>query len=327
MVRKLLFFILYYTGFPALLRRKMLNNKEIAVLLFHRISDVSDPLWPSMPLKTFKHLIEKLNKTVSILSFSEFKLLKTYPSKPIVLLSFDDGYVDFYDNVMPIFIKLNVKANHNICPGLIELSAPPWTQILSLYLSYKSSDNDVFTKKLKINAQQYFSESYFLELCNQLLRYNDEERSDLILPLLAHIPQQKIYQLMNWDQIKFCAENNIEIGSHGYMHRNLLQILDTKILENEINESAKKIKEKIGSKPSIFAFANAMSNKESKQFVRKSGYQFSFVLIDKLYHWRPIIGEEHIEIPRINISRADWREEYLRALGFHILLKRYIKFF
>ena len=132
---------------------------------------------------------------------------------------------------------------------------------------------------------------------------------------------------MNWEQVKYCSENNIEIGSHGYMHRNLLQIWDSSILENEIQESAQKIAEKTGIKPGIFAFANAMGNDASKEFVRKSGYQFSLVLMDQLYQWRPISADEHIEIPRINISRSDWREEYLRALGFHVLLKKYIHFF
>lgn len=305
----------------------MLHNKEIAVLLFHRVSDVSDPLWPSMPLKTFEHLIKKLNQKVSILSFSEFKQLKVYPVKPVILLSFDDGYSDFYYNVMPLFKQLNIKANHNICPGLIDLSAPPWTQILSLYLSYKTSDNVLFNSKLQLVDKKYFSENYFLEICKNLLQYNDEERSNLILPLLAHIPKEKIYQLMNWEQVKYCSENNIEIGSHGYMHRNLLQIWDSSILENEIQESAQKIAEKTGIKPGIFAFANAMGNDASKEFVRKSGYQFSLVLMDQLYQWRPISADEHIEIPRINISRSDWREEYLRALGFHVLLKKYIHFF
>jgi peptidoglycan/xylan/chitin deacetylase (PgdA/CDA1 family) len=327
MIRKLLFFLLYITGLPALLRMKMVSKREISILLFHRVSNESDPLWPAMPIKSFEKLIFKLKNTVEIISFNELKSLQSYPTKPVILLSFDDGYVDFLQHVMPLFKQLQIKANHNICPGLVDLAAPPWTQILSLYLSFKSSENVAFNNSLLIDGKSNVNEKMFLAICKQLLDYDDKERNDLIMPLLAHIPIEKVYHLMSWDQINFCSDNNIEIGSHGYMHRNLLQICDSSILENEIIDSSKKIEEKIGHKPIIFAFANAMGNEDSRQFVRKSDYQFSLILMDRLFSWRPIKKEEHTELPRINISRADWREEYLRALGFHVMVKKYFNFF
>jgi peptidoglycan/xylan/chitin deacetylase (PgdA/CDA1 family) len=326
MIRKLIFFILYNIGIPSLLRRKMVNEKEIAVLLFHRISNHSDSLWPSMPVKSFEKLILKLNETTQISSFSDLKLIKNYPLKPITILSFDDGYSDFFENVMPLFKAHKIKANHNICPGLIELNAPPWTQILSLYLSYKTSENESFNSKMLIGRNDIFNEIKFITLCEKLLNLNDSERDELIHPLLNHIPKNKIYTLMNWNQIKYCIENNIEIGSHGYLHRNLLQVWDDKILENEINESSSIIESKTGIKPSIFAFANAMGNDESKKIAKKSSYQFILILMDQLLKWCPILKDEIIEIPRINIYRKDWREEYLRALGFHARIKQFFKF-
>lgn len=325
MIRKLLFFILYNCGLPYILRKKMLSEKELSVLLFHRISNSSDKLWPAMPIKSFKKLILKLHQTVYIGSFSELAHLTNYPSKPLIILSFDDGYSDFYENVIPFFQVHEIKANHNICPGLIELSTLPWTQMLSLYLSFRTSDNEVLNSKLEINNNNKIDEKMFIELCKKLLKYEDAERNEIILPLLNHIPKDKLYTLMNWEQIKYCVHHNIEIGSHGNMHRNLLQVFDIKILENEIKDSSKKIEIETGKKPAIFAFANAMGNTESKAFVRNSGYQFSLISMDKLFKWHPLSEDEKLEIPRINISRADWREEYLRALGFHCRIKEFLK--
>ena len=124
MIRKLLFLFLYIIGVPAFLRRKMVNDREISILLFHRISNESDLLWPAMPIKSFEKLILKLKNTVEIISFKELKSLELYPRKPLMLLSFDDGYVDFLQDVMPIFKRLQIKANHNICPGLVEIATP-----------------------------------------------------------------------------------------------------------------------------------------------------------------------------------------------------------
>lgn len=322
MIRKLFFFILYYIGAPAILRRYLVQDKAIPVILFHRISNHSDKLWPAMPVKSFEKLIIKLKQSVEIISFSDLNSIKTYPLKPMVILSFDDGYSDFYEVVMPFFKANKIKANHNICPGLIELAAPPWTQILSLYLSYRKSENNNFNQELSIPENESYDEKKFIDLCKKLLLYKDKERNELIFPLLKDIPPHKLYTLMNWDQINYCVQNNIEIGSHGNLHRNLLQITEQHILENEIDESGKKIEIETGKRPLIFAFANAVGSAESKEFVKKSGYKFALIAMDKLYQWRPNIKDEILEIPRINISRSDWREEYLRALGFHTRIKQ-----
>lgn len=325
MFRKIFFFILYHIGIASLLRKKMVNEEQISVLLFHRIGDSADKLWPSMPVKSFKKLILKLKKTVEIISFSDLTTLKSYPSKPIIILSFDDGYNDFFEVVMPLFLAHKIKANHNICPGLIDMEVPPWTQILSLYLINKNNENENLNQKFQINSNEIFTEKKFIDLCKKILELNDEERHEIILPLLNYIPKDKIFKLMTWEQIRFCAENNIEIGSHGYLHRNLLQVIDPQILHNEIFDSNTIIESKIGMKPKIFAFANAMGNEQSKEYVKKSGYQFILVLMDKLVKWKPISKNEIFELARINISRPDWREEYLRALGFHARLKLYFK--
>jgi peptidoglycan/xylan/chitin deacetylase (PgdA/CDA1 family) len=249
--------------------------------------------------------------------------MKTYPTKPTVILSFDDGYIDFYQNVLPILKSLKIKCNHNICPGLIENSIPPWTQILSLYLSLKTSENERFNTTLKIDNSVIYDEKKFIELCKRMLQLEDKLRSELILPLLNHIPKSKVYKLMNWDQIKECSESQIEIGSHGNMHRNLLKIWEEEILEDEIKMSSKKIESKIGIKPKVFAFANAIGNEESKKYVINSGYNFVLIQMDKFLKWRPLKSDSNLEVPRINISRSDWREEYLRAFGFHVYLKQF----
>jgi peptidoglycan/xylan/chitin deacetylase (PgdA/CDA1 family) len=305
----------------------MIVGNEISVLLFHRISNDSDQLWPSMQISVFQKLIDKLYASVEIISFSDLKKINQYNSKPLVIISFDDGYLDFYENALPILAARNIKANHNICPGLIETATPPWTQVLSLYLSYRTSNDLKFNTAFLIAENEHIDENKFIEICKQLLNYPDEKRSELVNPLISHIPKQKVYALMNWDQIKYCTLHHIEFGSHGNLHRNLLQVTDSKVLQEEIDESCHKLEAQLGYRPSIFAFANAVGNDISRQFVQHSFYQFILISMDKLYKWSPINAKDKIEIPRINIARNDWREEYLRALGFHTRIKKLIKIF
>lgn len=327
MIRKLLFFILYYSGISIVLKRKMRINKEISILLFHRVSDYSDQLWPAMQVKIFEKLLITLHKNTEIISFSDLLQLKEYPSNPAIIISFDDGYSDFYDNVMPILTQYNIKANHNICPGLIESTTPPWTQVLSLYLSYRISENAEFNSKFLTEEYESIDEQRFIRICKHLLSIDDEPRANLIQPLINHIPKEKVYQLMQWKQLQYCSKNKVEFGSHGNFHRNLLMLNDENILNDEVNESSKKIEFHLGIKPLVFAFANAIGNDLSRSFLKNSLYRIILISMDNFYKWKPIGKNEKIEIPRINISRNDWREEYLRALGFHIRIKKLIRSF
>ncbi len=321
MGRKLFFKVLYSIGVPAYLRWRMCHKQKVSVLLFHRITSQHDQLWPAMHLNNFEKLIAQLAKTCQIISFSELEVLKNYPTKPLIILSFDDGYEDFYFDVMPLLVKYGLKSNHNICPGLIDTKMLPWTQILSLYLSYGNSSNSVFEDTFKAYIKNPLKEKHFLKICRILLTYTEQDREALILPLAEHIPAHKMYKLMNWEQIKYIIKQGVEIGSHGYMHRNLMQLNDNLSLQKEIIESKTKIAQETGYDPQIFAFANAQGNALSKAAVRQAGYKYALTGMDKTLTWEALKGKTGIEVSRINISRNDWYEEYLRALGFHSKIK------
>lgn len=66
-MRKLLFEILNSLGIAAFLKSLRVRNREITILMLHRISDEKDLLWNPIPLKSFELLIKKLKKETSII--------------------------------------------------------------------------------------------------------------------------------------------------------------------------------------------------------------------------------------------------------------------
>ena len=322
MLRKFIFNSLYYLGLPSYLIKRRIKKQELAVLLFHRINDQQDTLWPSMSVETFRNLITNLNKVGQFITFSELSSFKEYPAKPLFIISFDDGYKDFYEHALPVLKENNLKANHNICPGLIASKTPPWTQILSLYLYHNTSGNSKIKQLGEVENTGRVNEKYFLNLCKKLMSLPDEQRSELIDSLLLEIPKDKLYELMTWQEIKECAAYGIEIGSHGMVHRNLIQVTNPLHLEEEIFESSQKIEAETGIKPRVFAFANASGNATSLAYVIKSGYQFKLLEMDKVWKWKQLENNEVVSIPRVNMVQSHWQEEYLRALGFHEIFKK-----
>jgi peptidoglycan/xylan/chitin deacetylase (PgdA/CDA1 family) len=67
----------------------------------------------ALDIKKFEEQVIYFKKKYTVLNNNEFcEILysKKIPKKPCVLLTFDDGYKDHYDNVHPLLLKHKLKA-------------------------------------------------------------------------------------------------------------------------------------------------------------------------------------------------------------------------
>lgn len=83
--------------------------KKIPVLMYH---GVSDETWGIanlfMKVKDFEEQLKYIHDNYESIFVEE---IDRVGSKKVVVLTFDDGYVDFYTNVFPLLKKYNMKAN------------------------------------------------------------------------------------------------------------------------------------------------------------------------------------------------------------------------
>ena len=326
-IRDVIFSILKSIGISVPLKLLRVNNKELVVLMFHRISDELDPLWNPMPIKKFELLMELLKNNTYVFPIEKINEIRNYPTKPLVAISFDDGYRDFYFNAYPILKKYNLPAHHNICPGLIDGKSLPWTQYLNLYLSSKNikfielPDKSIF----QINGE--VNERNFLDLCKILSQINSDRLNEWMKPIVFEVSKKETDLLMSWDMIRNCSESGIHIGSHSLTHQNLAQLTDEIELNKEINGSRKRIQEEVEINPRIFAFPNGFYNKKSLDFVIKSGFSTILLCEDKISIFEKDHSKKKSHIfPRINISGVGSNEEYLRTLGFHQRINKILKY-
>ena len=169
-IKKFIFSILEFVGISVPLKILRVNGKELAILMFHRVSDEVDPLWNPMPIKKFELLMKLLKNNTYVFPIEKINEIKKYPSKPIVAISFDDGYRDFYYNAYPILKKYNLPAHHNICPGLIDGKTLPWTQLLNMYLSSTYINFIELPDKSVFQINGLINEKKFLDLCKLLCK-------------------------------------------------------------------------------------------------------------------------------------------------------------
>ena len=104
------------------------------------------------------------------------------------------------------------------------------------------------------------------------------------------------------------------------------KIEDSELLEVEISYSRQRILEETGIAPSVFAFPNGLCNESSLKVVEKSGYSIALLCDEKPANLCIINDSDGLLcLPRIDIGRANWKEEILRTSGFHYQIKRKIE--
>jgi peptidoglycan/xylan/chitin deacetylase (PgdA/CDA1 family) len=264
--------------------------------------------------------MEELSRRTRLVRLEDISAVDAYPDQPLVVISFDDGYVDFLENALPVLCELGIPAHQNICPGLVDRGVLPWSQKLQQYMLANPNGTLVLPNGTEIGVEEYYSELGFLRLYDELLVYDGTTCENWIDSLVDGPPSGRGdgLRLMTWDQIRECAKSGVGIGAHGLFHRVLTNIKDEGQLYGEIADCKTRIEQETGIEPSIFSFPFGLHDGRSMELVQRCGYKAALISDNKVRVLTTGVREEGFGVfPRIGVCRANWKEEYLRALGFH----------
>ena len=135
---------------------KIAHNQKLTILNLHRVGKDDGSTYKPLEKETFIYLIEFLKANYLITSFSELNLNldknALSKEKPLLILSFDDGYKDFLDVVHPILLKNGIRANQNIIPSSVDLGRPPLNVLLQDYLGKVKREE---VNKLRIPGYEF----------------------------------------------------------------------------------------------------------------------------------------------------------------------------
>lgn len=320
-MRKAAFKLLYILNIHKILHYYIKKNQFGIILCFHRVSDEKNLMFPPLQKRVFESIIEYISKNFYSCSTQEFFDEKLKNENPKILITFDDGYKDFIENALPILVKYNIKALHNIIVDSAEKNIYPWTQELNniinhLYTTKKFGKYKLSSFELIISENEKKTYNSGMEFYKIMLSKNKSEREKILNQLNKLTPTLKKEKLMmNWEDIIKCNEQLIEIGSHTYTHDSLKTIKEDKLLDYEISFSKQKIEEKINIKIDSIAFPNGeYSNKIVTKSI-KSGYSYLFTTKEKIIN----LSNYDNLIPRISIYHNDFHESIFKLYNFHKL--------
>lgn len=222
------------SGFCSFLYSALARN-HVAVLLFHRVlNDVSAaPPNTACSVEMFEGIIGLLRRHFRLLSPKEFLTgVKSAFPRRSVLLTFDDGYADVYDNAFDVLRKHDIKASIFVTMDLVGEKFIPWWDRLWDSISHQEYDQYEFDgRRYDIGAHDD-KVSVFKTIATQCQR---DERVDV--ERIPSCPKTSLKRrFLTVDNIREMLEAGWDVGWHGRSHRDyslLSSVEVSRVLEEE----------------------------------------------------------------------------------------------
>lgn len=276
-IKYLVYWLFYYLkGFDLILKVITFLRKDhpCIILLYHRIVDDQTVFLDKgpvvhHPLKDFEREIFWIKKHLNVLSMDEVTdtILKGKCfSRPSVAITFDDGYLDNYTLAYPVLKSQGLPAMIYLATALIGTNARTWPDQIEAALLASTEKTlslpGLFPNSIipigTINEKQ----NCCIKLSRVLKEIPDAERKIRLAEIFQELcvtpePLEKPSKrtMLNWDEVKEMACNNISFGSHSHSHPILSQVLlpDAK---DDIRRSKEIIEDHLVGKIRHFAYPN-----------------------------------------------------------------------
>ncbi len=264
------------------------------ILYYHRVNDDRDPFCPATPTRLFEQEMCFLAKHHRVVSLGELlDHLDNDSPKPVVSITFDDGYQDNYQNAFPILQRYGMPATIFLTTGGIDSHQPLWFEQLAGALK-KTSREFV---DLEIDLPRRFWSRNVAEKLNAnnqifalLRRLSDSDRRQWLARILERLTVPKDAEregkMLTWDQIREMRGRGIEFGGHTVNHPFLSQ-LTRKQAVWEVSECKRRIEEEVQQRVDYFAYPNGRGEdfaEWNKQVLAAAGYRAAVTTIWGMNH-------------------------------------------
>lgn len=290
---------------------------KIQIFSFHSISDKKSVTYPSIPVRVFKKICSFLSRNYFIIPLEEISYSHR-TSKTIGIITFDDGFYDFYENALEILNASKFSATQNIIVNCVNTGETLWTQKLNDLLDcFYNQNKKIIIPQLNISSNIH-NKSDFEKLCLKIYFeiLQNNKNLDFIQILENSLNHEVSYtKMMNWNEIIECSEYNISFGSHTMSHQNLT-LLNQDDLDYEVKESKYIIENELqGKSCDIIAYPNGIYNSNVVEACKNANYKFMLTTMHKSIK-NPV---NCFDLPRFNIYNETFYMNLLKILKYKYL--------
>lgn len=207
-------------------------------MVYHLVSDAdlkhAKHLFPYRSVKQFERDLDFLLKHFDFIDWETFlkhKSEKVKTKKPTILLTFDDGYSEFYDIIVPILKRKGIFAINFINPKFIDNKEMMWRNKASLIVS-EIIENKILEDKISKYTGDELNENVTSILSINYKNQNqlDDIANHLEIDFNGYLKKNPVY--LTTEQLIKLKNEGFGISSHGWNHPLYNQLSLTEQLEN-----------------------------------------------------------------------------------------------
>ena len=270
------------TGMLALAERAM--RGRLTVLTYHRVLPdelCSGYLFPSLavPESLFRAQASALALRCNVVTLADgLARLETHdrPTRPLVSMTFDDGYADNFCIAAPILKSNRLPATFFVVAGLIGTTGELWYDVAARRWAAATSAALADAAALPGMSPPWVAGTKpTMNLWMSFLKRLDPDARTAVVAGLADpgrpTQRQDLDRLMTPDELRALHRAGHEIGSHTLTHPLLPQLNDT-LLEHELVESRRLIEGWLNEPIAGFCYPNGDHDDRVVRATARAGY-------------------------------------------------------
>lgn len=300
------------------------------VLLYHRIVDIeADYNMLSVKPENFEEHMKFLSKNFNVISLKDIKNSQLN-DKNNVVITFDDGYYDLYENALPILKKYNIPVTMYITTKYIDTPYGIWTDNLHRAIFEGKKYNDKFhletdwldcvwsTASLSDRVDTYYALRRIM--MKVPLNQRDMIEQKLLSWAALDVNANLNRRFLSKEEIKkLSVDKLIDFGAHTYSHCSLGSQSKREQTE-EIEKSITMLHDWIRKPIETFSYpfgTNVDYNNDSLDILKECGIESAVVGYSGEYN----DDTDMYKIPRYSIRNMDGKdfENYINNIMYNVV--------
>lgn len=245
------------------------KNVGVMILMYHRIVDIdASPYHGIVSPNHFKQHMDYVKKNftpIRLIDIPDLIRTKSLPRRGVVI-TFDDGYADNYNNAVPILMHYGIPATIFVTSGYIGSRREYWwdelerifiaPEVLSIKIPIEISGKLVELNLFESSIEQRYM---YLRAFHSFIKPLPSKHRDSILRALAELNSlgedgRELFRPMNISEIKQLSQSKlVDIGAHTITHPTL-SALSSQEQKEEIIGSKKRLESIIDKPVTTFAY-------------------------------------------------------------------------
>ncbi len=286
---------------------------SVTIVNLHRVSPETNRFWQPLHPAIFDGLVKFLKEHFEIVTVLESE--ESRGTRPIAVLSFDDGYHDFLEYAVPILDRHGISANQNVVGSCLEDGLPPWETRLYDFLNFAPPS---LLRELRLpgfsrpwpGASAADRASYALALSRLLKHKSRADRAPIWAALECFMAraEPRYTRMMTAREVVEVSKRH-EIGCHSWSHDSMGFESDEHFID-DLQRCQSYFDNRLCLPLKVYAFPNGSHRKEEVESLRAAGIRKALLVEERT------ANRADFALPRRTIYGDSTAEAVARAVGF-----------